>query len=99
MAVTTVMTDTILGALSGGDRAWMSRAACLGLDDVRRFFPPDGDSAAPAIEVCNGCKVSSSCLAYALKWRIVDGIWGGTDERTRRRMLRQMPRRKRSSTA
>jgi WhiB family redox-sensing transcriptional regulator len=86
------VTDTILRALSGGDRAWMSRAACLGLGDVARLFPPDCDSAATAIEVCNGCPVSSDCLASRAQVAHRRGVWGGTSERERKRMLRMRPK-------
>jgi WhiB family redox-sensing transcriptional regulator len=82
------VTDTVLGALSGGDRAWMSRAACLGCGTVS-FFPSSDESPGPALAVCSGCPVSGECLDYALRHRIVDGVWGATDERTRKRMLRR----------
>jgi WhiB family redox-sensing transcriptional regulator len=85
--------DTVADALGGGgDRSWMDRAACIGAESID-FFPSGDESAAPAIEVCNGCAVSSDCLAYALTHKIADGVWGGTDERARKRMLRQRPKR------
>jgi WhiB family redox-sensing transcriptional regulator len=85
------MTATILDALAGNDRGWIERAACADLQTAR-FFPSEGESSAEAIAVCEQCPVSSDCLAYALKHRIIDGVWGGTDGGTRRRMLRMSPR-------
>ena len=85
------MTGTILDALAGDDRGWMERAACANLQTVR-FFPSDPESAAEAIAVCQGCPVSAQCLDYALRHRITDGVWGGTDGRTRTRMLKMRPK-------
>jgi len=33
--------------------------------------------------------VSDACLQYALDERVDHGVWGGTSERERRRMLRR----------
>jgi WhiB family redox-sensing transcriptional regulator len=38
---------------------------------------------------CGDCPVRPECLMEALVNRIEWGIWGGTTERQRRRMLRQ----------
>ena len=39
--------------------------------------------------ICRGCPVSAECLEWALETRVRYGIWGGTTERERRRMLRK----------
>jgi WhiB family redox-sensing transcriptional regulator len=53
------------------------------------FFPGhDGDSE-PALRVCAGCSVRDECLDFALETRQRYGIWGGTTERQRRRMMRR----------
>jgi hypothetical protein len=52
-----------------------------------------------AKEVCNGiagvtapCYYRNECLAYALDHKENFGVWGGTSERERRRMLRARTR-------
>jgi WhiB family redox-sensing transcriptional regulator len=42
-----------------------------------------------AKRVCKTCEVRSLCLEYALHNRIDHGVWGGTSERERRRILRR----------
>jgi WhiB family redox-sensing transcriptional regulator len=86
------MAGTILDALASDDRGWMARAACANLQTAQ-FFPSDPASADEAIAVCRGCPVSAQCLDYALRHRIIDGVWGGTDGRTRTRMLGMRPNR------
>ena len=85
------MTDNFLNGLAGNDRRWMERAACADLPTTR-FFLTEGESPAGAIAVCEQCPVSSDCLAYALKHRIMDGIWGGTTSQERKRVLRSRPK-------
>jgi hypothetical protein len=38
------------------------------------------------IDVCRRCPVRRPCAAYALAARIEEGIWGGLDPETRRRV-------------
>jgi WhiB family redox-sensing transcriptional regulator len=85
------VTDNFLDALAGNDRRWMERAACADLQ-TNRFFLTEGESPAQAIAVCEQCSVSSDCLVYALKHRIMDGIWGGTTAQERKRLLRLRPK-------
>jgi WhiB family redox-sensing transcriptional regulator len=42
--------------------------------------------------VCHGCDVRISCLEHALASREKVGVWGGTTERERRRLIRQRRR-------
>jgi WhiB family redox-sensing transcriptional regulator len=42
-----------------------------------------------ARKICQDCAVRGPCLEYALVNRIDHGVWGGTSERERRRILRQ----------
>lgn len=65
---------------------WMGEAACIG-HDLQTFFPSGGDSN-EAREVCMGCPVAAECLEYALAHHDDNGIWGGTTERVRRRLIR-----------
>ena len=39
--------------------------------------------------ICKGCPVLDTCLEYALTERIEHGVWGGTSERERRRILKR----------
>ncbi len=70
--------------------SWHRRAACRGLD-AAVFYPATDDEAdaAPAKAICAGCPVREPCLEHALAAREREGIWGGTTERERRRIVRQ----------
>jgi WhiB family redox-sensing transcriptional regulator len=52
------------------------------------FFPSDGVGVEVAKRVCADCPVKNQCLEYALENRIDHGVWGGTSERERRRILK-----------
>ncbi|MCP5026575.1 MAG: WhiB family transcriptional regulator [Actinomycetia bacterium] len=52
------------------------------------FFPSDGVGVEVAKKVCEACPMQARCLDYALDNRIDHGVWGGTSERQRRRILR-----------
>ena len=69
---------------------WRKQAACRGLD-VEAFYPVTEDEAdaAEAKAVCDICPVRQACLEHALANREREGIWGGTTERERRRIVRQ----------
>ena len=69
---------------------WRKQAACRGLD-VEAFYPvtEDDADAAEAKAVCAVCPVRQACLEHALAHREREGIWGGTTERERRRIVRQ----------
>ncbi len=67
---------------------WRNRAACRGIDpDV--FFPVTEEDADEAKAICNACPVREACLEFALAAREKEGVWGGTTERERRRIVRQ----------
>ena len=69
---------------------WRKRAACTGIDpDI--FYPASEDDldAVEAKAICAVCPVATACLEHALAAREREGIWGGTTERERRRILRQ----------
>jgi WhiB family redox-sensing transcriptional regulator len=69
---------------------WRKQAACRGLD-VEVFYPATEDEAdaAEAKAVCAECPVRQLCLEHALAHREREGVWGGTTERERRRIVRQ----------
>ncbi len=71
---------------------WTTRAACRGITEPDLFFLDHGQSPAQAKAVCAGCPVRQECLDYAVRWRINDGIWGGTTPRERRLISRAAPR-------
>ena len=69
------------------DTTWMERGSCAETPpDV--FFPSDGVGVEVAKRVCAGCPVQEPCLEHALRNRIDHGVWGGTSERQRRRILK-----------
>lgn len=67
--------------------SWDERAACSAADP-NLFFPGQGEHAAAAKAICAGCPVQAPCLDFALRHPEA-GIWGGTDERERRRLRRR----------
>lgn len=70
------------------DTEWMSEGNCRN-EPPSRFFPSDGVGVDAARQLCATCPVKSMCLEYALRNKIDHGVWGGTSERERRRILRQ----------
>jgi WhiB family redox-sensing transcriptional regulator len=70
------------------DTEWMGQGKCKDMDPAF-FFPSDGVGVKLAQAVCAGCPVRTPCLEYALVYRVDDGVWGGTSERQRKRILRR----------
>lgn len=70
---------------------WIRHAACRGVDPDL-FFPTRGGDVRAAKKVCAGCEVRAECLDYALTEHLTHGIFGGTSERERRRLRRNMPK-------
>jgi WhiB family transcriptional regulator, redox-sensing transcriptional regulator len=70
------------------DTNWMARGKCRDIPPDL-FFPSDGVGVDVARKICVDCPVRSECLEYALVNRIDHGVWGGTSERERRRILRE----------
>lgn len=67
---------------------WMALGKCRDLDPAI-FFPSDGVGVQAAQRICQDCPQRVPCLEYALANRVDHGVWGGTSERERRRILRQ----------
>lgn len=68
--------------------AWMSDAACRGLD-VDLFFLDRGAAGAQhAKAVCKSCPVRHDCKTYAIDNGEKFGVWGGTVPLDRRRSRR-----------
>jgi WhiB family transcriptional regulator, redox-sensing transcriptional regulator len=69
--------------------SWAARASCADTGPAV-FFPPHGDPAAQARQICARCPVRSDCLTYALDADERYGIWGGLDPDERRRLRRKL---------
>mgnify|MGYP006263115963 CR=1 FL=1 len=77
---------------------WHSEAACRS-DEAGLFFAPSKEPTAARLSreeaakrVCAQCHVQTACLEHALAFREKEGVWGGTTERERRRIVRQRRR-------
>lgn len=75
---------------------WMHDALCA-QTDPEIFFPDKGGSTREAKGVCARCPVAAECLDYALSDEQTSytspfyfGIWGGTSERERRTIRKQL---------
>lgn len=66
---------------------WMAEGNCNNHPPTV-FFPSDGVGVEVAKKICATCPVQEPCLEYALENRIDHGVWGGTSERGRRRILK-----------
>lgn len=74
---------------------WESRARCIGnLEPFFRLSPGGAprtlrnrvDPAAEAKSICRRCPVRRECLDYAMTNEIRHGVWGGMDEKERKRL-------------
>lgn len=62
--------------------SWKEQAACQGMDTG--FFYPERGTQSGAIAICLECPVRLQCLNAGLNER--HGIWGGKNERERRKI-------------
>ncbi|MGD6742562.1 WhiB family transcriptional regulator [Streptomyces sp. BH106] len=79
---------------------WLDSAACAD-EDPDVFFPvgttgPAMDDVEAAKEVCRRCPVIMECLRWAVATEQTTGVWGGTSEVERARLLRAERRRTRA---
>ena len=70
---------------------WQQDAACRDAEPDLFFSTAEADRA-EALEMCGSCPVRLECLEHALETREAYGIWGGTDEQERKRLLRRRRR-------
>ena len=70
------------------DRQWAAYAACKGADPDL-FFPGPDDPAVEAKRICSACAVRQECLDWGFLTRAAYGVWGGTTEVERKRLLRK----------
>ena len=68
--------------------AWEAHAACRGVDPSL-FFPENRADGEAAKRICAGCPVRLLCLELAIVNREKEGVWGGTNERQRRKMIHE----------
>lgn len=59
--------------------------------DPELFFPRRGEPFEPALAVCAGCPVVEPCRSDAVVFED-RGVWGGTSERSRVALRREMGR-------
>jgi len=85
---TNTMDFDLFGAPVLDERPWAVFSACREADPTL-FFAATRDDERSALTVCSTCTVQESCLAFALETRERFGVWGGTTERERRRLLRR----------
>lgn len=71
------------------ERPWAVFAACRDADSDL-FFPMTKDQETQAVTICNTCPVLDDCLDHALEARERFGVWGGTTEKQRKRLLREL---------
>jgi len=69
------------------ERPWAVFSACREADPTI-FFGATRDDERAAVAVCATCTVQEQCLGFALESRERFGVWGGTSERERKRLLR-----------
>lgn len=83
-------TTMTMHTIATSTTTWRQYARCLGADpDV--FYPPaeSEEAALEAKKICATCPVREACLEHAIRFREKQGVWGGLDERERRRLIRQ----------
>lgn len=74
---------------------WQAKAACRGVDP-ELFFPVGEVGVANEAQIaqakayCHSCPVASTCLDYALRGKIPQGIFGGFTAGEREKLLRRM---------
>lgn len=69
---------------------WQLRAACRGLPTNEWVREPGREYPEGQHDICRACPVRRECLAFAMADQSIFGLWGGTDERARRRMRRSV---------
>ncbi len=76
-----------------GERDWVKQADCLD-EDTEIFYPKNGRDFIAKLAICETCPVRNDCLAYALKHKDVNGIWGGSSGNERRAILKDIKSKK-----
>lgn len=76
------------------DLSWRDLGACAGAE-LTLFYPEPDDrlTIRTAKAICDSCDVQDRCRRHAMDAREPAGVWGGLDERERRRIWRSEGRR------
>lgn len=77
--------------LSKVSSKWKEKAACRGYR-TNMFYPELNEDVFEIKQHCLTCPVRRECLAYALDYADTHGIWGMSDPRERRRIIRMRER-------
>jgi WhiB family redox-sensing transcriptional regulator len=67
---------------------WMKKALCAEVDP-EMFYPEKNTDGTVAKRICLRCDVKVECLQYAIDNKEDHGIWGGLNERSRRKLRRK----------
>ncbi len=70
--------------------SWEEQARCRQYDP-EIFFAPRARAERKAKTICAKCPVKVDCLVFALQAKVEFGIWGGTNGKERRAMIRRSP--------
>lgn len=70
---------------------WVGKASCR--EKKFDMYPESSDPKVSrhvyeALLVCDGCEVRRDCLRFAVETREIFGVWGGSTEFQRRRLIR-----------
>jgi WhiB family redox-sensing transcriptional regulator len=69
------------------DLEWQIGAACR-TENLEIFYSGAADDVREAVSLCRRCPVRGTCLEAAVERGEWFGVWGGTTERERRRLIR-----------
>lgn len=70
------------------DREGNNLAACAHPSlDPDLFF--DGARLKQAKETCGGCPLKQACAEFAIKEKVIEGVWGGLSEEDRKFMRKR----------
>lgn len=67
---------------------WQLHAAC-GTTSLDIFYSSEHEDTREAVAMCRRCPVRRVCLEAAIERGEWFGVWGGTTERERRRLIRR----------
>lgn len=66
---------------------WQVSAACR-TESLEIFYSGEPEHVREAVSLCRQCPVRGTCLEAAVERGEWFGVWGGTTERERRRLIR-----------